>query len=192
VIVGSADRRMHVRRADGLALGGWPRYADGALAGGGSLGDPDGDGRLEIAFGSAAGRLHCWDFGPDTYDPAYLPWFTAGRSFLRQGTVALPSIGVTPGTAGGGPRLSLGPNPSRGVSYVNFALPGRPGAEVDFRLYDAAGRLLRQDRRVLDGTGAARWKVEAEGAGQELRAGLYFLEARAGGVTARSKWVLVR
>jgi len=192
VIAGSFDRKLHVRRADGLPQAGWPRLTSGAITGGGSLGDPDGDGRLEIAFGSADGMLYCWDLGPGTYDAGHLPWYTAGRSFLRQGTVTTPSIGVTPTAPAGGPRLSVSPNPSRGRSYVSFALPGKPGAAVDFLLYDAAGRRLRSERGVLDGIGVARWTVEARGAGAALGAGLYFLEARSAGVTARAKWVLVR
>lgn len=192
VIAGSADRNIHIYRADGLPLAGWPRVTYGVVTGGGSLGDPDGDGRLELAIGSGDGKLRCLDFGPLSYDAARLPWFTAGRSFLRQGTVSMPSIGV-PGT--GGPallRMSVSPNPSPGRSQVRFTLPGRPGAAVEFRVYDAAGRLVRSERHVLDGIGVGRWALEAGGAGVALRAGLYFLEARAEDLVARGKWVLVR
>jgi hypothetical protein len=191
VLTGAADGKVCVLRANGTALPGWPREAGGLVTGGGSLGDPDRDGRLEVAVGTQNQRLYCWDFGPGSYDATRLAWPTARGSFQRQGTRRIPAIGVEPGPAPGALSLAVSPNPARGSGEVRLAAPAQAGEAVRFELFDARGRLVRSADRRFGASGVAVWRIQAGGSAPAA-AGVYFVRAQARGMTARTKWVLLR
>jgi hypothetical protein len=194
IVVGSMDGDMHAIDADGSGLIHWPRSLGGVPGRGVSLGDPDGDGRMEVVTGSASGDLYVWDLGPDTFDPSLAPWFTAGRSFLRQRAVDLPPIAV-PEEPVLSLRLtmSLSPNPSRGGTVLALS-GGRAGGEkVRVSLFDLGGRMIASETLSYDVGGRVSWSLGVEGKnGRRLAAGVYFVKAVSGAEVARAKWVLLR
>lgn len=190
VVVGSFAKRVYALRLDGGAVPGWPRDLLGNPTGAGSLGDPDRDGRLEVAVGDASGRLTCWDFGPSTYDSARLPWFTAGRSFLRQGSIVLPAIAVEGPAPSLSAALSLSPNPFRGRGRIHLAMPGARGERAEIAFFDVAGRRLYSQGVWLDASGSVSCELDLLGH-RAPSPGIYWVVARAGSARLRAKWVLL-
>ena len=173
-------------RGNGSPVPGWPRSTGTPALGGPTLADPDHDGRAEYLAGGEG--LWCWDLGAQTYDATKRPWYTAKRSFLRQSTVQLPSIGVDPTPARPrGLALAAAAQPSRLGSGVRLVVRGRPGAAVEVGLFDPAGRRLATSRVTLGSDGVGRWSPDA----RALSAGVYFATARDGAELATSKIVLV-
>jgi hypothetical protein len=186
VAVVTVSGTAHLLRASGSEVPGWPRETGGFTVGGATLGDPDKDGRAEYL--AAGDHLSCWDLGPNTYDQAHRPWYTAGRSFLRQSNVTAPAVGVGPPPTG--PRhlaLVAGTNPQRLGDVLRFAARGEPGAPIDIGLFDAAGRRVAAEQLAFDSEGSVSWIPRA----RALQAGVYFVAARSQGEGISQKIVLL-
>lgn len=193
VVFGGMDGNLNVVRANGSRQPSWPRRPLVSVVRGATAGDPDGDGRLEIAVGDDVGRILVQDMGAGSYNAAALPWFTAGRAYLRHGATELPTIDAPgPGPAA---RLALrvGPNPSRGAARAELTRgPGSADA-ARFLLVDAAGRVWRRGSVAFDASGRAVWALDDRADdGQRLRSGLYFVVAESGAERATTRWVLLR
>jgi hypothetical protein len=83
------------------------------------------------------------------------------------------------------------PNPSPGAATLTFAVPAR--CEVNLRVYDVAGRLVRTllaDVRT-PGEHAVRW-TGADDRGHGVAAGIYFIRLEAGRNNAVRKIVILR
>ncbi len=83
-----------------------------------------------------------------------------------------------------------GPNPARGLTHVQFSVPGRPSDRVgvSLRLYDVSGRLVKSlvsDTRA-PGEYSADWRGENE-AGSRASTGVYFLRMDSGSQAAVRK-----
>jgi subtilisin family serine protease len=193
IVVGDGSGQVHAIDVDGSGLLHWPRYGGGAVGRGVSLGDPDGDGRMEAVIGSTSGELYVWDLGPGTFDASLTPWFTAGRSFLRQRAVDLPPISAPgPPSPAAGLAMRLSPNPSRGTTVISLTGPQLSGKDVRVSLFDLAGRRLTETILSFDVGGTTRWHLDPRSAGgRPLAAGVYFVEAVSGARVARGKWVLL-
>jgi hypothetical protein len=183
-VVADVAGDLYVLRADGTFVPGWPRSTGSAALGGPTLADPDHDGRAELLAGGDG--LFCWDLGQATYDASKRPWFTAKRSFLRQGAVQMPSIGVDP-VRRLGLSLAASVQPARRGDVVQLVVRGHAGAVVDVGLFDLAGRRLAASHLTLGTDGIGRWSPDA----RALAAGVYFAAARDGATLATSKVVLV-
>ena len=83
------------------------------------------------------------------------------------------------------------PNPSAGAVRLPFTAPGRGG--VSIRVFDVAGRLVRelQGAPGPDGAGCAIWDG-ADGAGNRVAAGVYFATVVGESPTVAAKLVLIR
>ena len=83
------------------------------------------------------------------------------------------------------------PNPALGAATFHFALP-REGT-VSLRIYDAAGRLVRELARgvIPAGDHSARWDGR-DAAGRELPSGVYLVELAAQGRALHSRFVRIR
>jgi hypothetical protein len=193
IIVGSRDGLVHAITRDGLPLPGWPRRTGDSVDGGPTLGDPDRDNQLEVAVGSADSKFYLWDFGPLTYNPDLLPWFTSGRSFLRQGStviqgVAEPEPSPVPDSA-----MVVMQNPTVTSSVVRYFRRGNSGEFVEFALFDGAGGLLNHSRVSFDVAGHADWILEPRTSnGVQLGPGLYFVRGVSGADRQHAKWVYLR
>lgn len=187
VAVADLAGNAHLLRANGTEVPGWPRATGTGVAHGGpTLGDPDGDGHAEYLTGGD--HFSCWDLGPNTYDASRRPWYTAGRSFLREGNVTLPAIGVGPPPPG--PRhlaLVAGANPWRRGDALRFTARGEPGAALEIGLFDAAGRRVAAEELSFGSEGTAAWAPRA----RALEAGVYFVAARSQGERISQKFVLL-
>jgi hypothetical protein len=100
---------------------------------------------------------------------------------------AVPEAGARLGAT-----LSAYPNPFNPATTIAFALPEAAATTVD--VFDLAGRHVR---RLLDGAllQAGRQQLRWDGRdddGHGVAAGVYFVDARAGGENARLKLVLVK
>jgi uncharacterized repeat protein (TIGR01451 family) len=88
------------------------------------------------------------------------------------------------------PRLALAalPNPARGSQTLQLVLP--QSADVDMRLYDAAGRLVRvlANGRYLAGLHAIPWDGTDEH-GEPVRVGMYLLRVESEGTVRSLKLV---
>jgi hypothetical protein len=192
IVAGTVGGRVHAINADGSALLHWPRTMGGPSGRGASLGDPDDDGRLEIVMGSADGLLYAWDLGSGTFDAANTPWFTAGRSFLRQGAVELPSIDVPGFTPATKLRLRLSPNPSRGPALLLVSRGQQSDDVVRVSVFDLSGRKVAGETIPFDATGVAAWNLgEHSRRSRPLTAGVYFIRVATETGIARAKWVLL-
>jgi hypothetical protein len=185
VAVVSAGGTAYLFRADGSQVPGWPRETGGYTQGGPTLGDPDKDGRAEYL--AAGDHLSCWDLGPATYDAAHRPWYTAGRSFLRQGNVTVPAIDVGPPTTPRHLALVAGANPLRLGDALRFTARGTPGAALEIGLFDVAGRRVAAQELVFGSEGNASWAPSP----RALQAGVYFVAARSEGERISQKVVLL-
>ncbi len=88
---------------------------------------------------------------------------------------------------------SVRPNPTRGRTFVSFALPTRDD-DVSVRVYDVAGRAVRTllDGSLAAGTRTIEWDGRTD-RGEDATAGIYFLhlETRAHG-SATTKMTVLR
>ena len=88
----------------------------------------------------------------------------------------------------------MSPNPARGPATIAFELGAEAGrGEAELLCYDLGGRLVRRMSRALAGAGRYQWTWDgADARGRAVLPGLYFLELRAGGFTARGRVLAVR
>ncbi len=71
LLIATEGGLIDLRALDGAeSLPGWPRRLPDALAGHPAIGDPDGDGILEIAVTTRSGALHLWDLSA-TSEPSW-------------------------------------------------------------------------------------------------------------------------
>jgi hypothetical protein len=84
------------------------------------------------------------------------------------------------------------PNPFNPRTVINFDLPR--SAEVDLRIYDVAGRLVRTAlNRARMGEGRRTWTWNgADDGGHGVAAGVYLYEVKAGENVARGRMTLIR
>jgi hypothetical protein len=176
----------HLLRANGTEVPGWPRSIGGGTFGGATLGDPDNDGHAEYLVGGD--HLSCFDLGPNTYDAAHRPWYTTGRSFLREGNVTLPAIDVGPPPTGSRHlAFAVGANPMRAGDALRFTARGTPGAALEIGLFDVAGRRVAAEELVFGSEGNVSWAPSP----RALQAGVYFVAARSNNERISQKVVLL-
>ncbi len=69
VLATTSDGTVDLLRVEGedlLPVDGWPQQAGDSLAGSPAVGDPDGDGALEVAVTTRSGEIFLWDLGGNT------------------------------------------------------------------------------------------------------------------------------
>jgi hypothetical protein len=122
--------------------------------------------------------------GEDNYDTAIELWLSD----------QLPGGTGTPDT--GNPMVvALGPcspNPTRGVTRIDFSLPGVQAVSLD--VYDVAGRHVRsllRDERVDGGTATVVWDG-ADERGRDVASGVYFVRLIAGERSDSGKILVIR
>jgi predicted outer membrane repeat protein len=88
--------------------------------------------------------------------------------------------------------LQISPNPCSGATRIHFEIPGKAAA-VTIGVYDPAGRLVRDLTSASLSTVAEEITWDAcNAAGARVAAGIYFVQLRAGGQTARERVILLR
>jgi predicted outer membrane repeat protein len=94
----------------------------------------------------------------------------------------------TAGDAAIGPRFDVHPNPSAGSVTIAFARPS--GAPGELRVYDVAGRLVRE-YPLASSTGSIAWDG-TNGSGSRVAPGVYFLRLTSGATSATKRVTLIR
>ena len=83
------------------------------------------------------------------------------------------------------------PNPFAGSTELEIGLPA--GADVSVRIYDVAGRLVREQTLRGQQAGWQRLRFDGrDGAGRTLASGVYFCRVEAAGATVTRKMVIAR
>ncbi|MEO0078298.1 MAG: FlgD immunoglobulin-like domain containing protein, partial [candidate division WOR-3 bacterium] len=120
-----------------------------------------------------------WEYKPAA-DPVGL---------YRQGMPEREGVMAGPGVLSTG--ISVWPNPGRPGIRLDYSLP--EPAHVRLRIYDAAGKLVRDllDAPARAGRHTVRWDGN-NGSGQEVAAGIYFVKLEAGDAVLARKLVLQR
>lgn len=84
------------------------------------------------------------------------------------------------------------PNPVRAQTRIAFVLPELHGERVSLRVYDAAGRMVRNfDRPFAPGFNEVMWDG-TDGGGAQVAAGVYFYRLRVGATDFSRRMVRVR
>lgn len=178
---------------DGSVTPGFPLSMTGAMVVSGScIGDPDGNGAVNICAHDKLGKVHMWDL-PHAIHADRIPW---GRPFhddhhtgnvdwidpaAVEGSTAPPSLRLDPAW----------PNPSAG--RVSFVLEADPTQRVHLTIVDASGREIAT---LQDGPAGARERIFAfdpmRVAGAPVPAGVYFCRAVCQGRVLSRSFVHVR
>jgi len=123
----------------------------------------------------------CFTFVSYDYDMGYEGWYVDDVELTSRYLSAEESLPPREDV-----RLTVSPNPSRGDFL--FALPGFAGKEVDLRIYDATGRLVRE---LVSRVGSVLWDG-SDLNGRKVRSGIYFYRLRAGNRVFRGRLLLLR
>ncbi len=176
------------------------------------IGDIDGDGRQDIATGSAAGSAVLLGNGNGTFgskigvgptlfralhdmDGDGRPEIIGTRSrydnlfFVLKNTAALTSAPL-PGTPASVALAQSIPNPARDGVAISFTIPQR--GQVSIRLYDVSGRMVRTlyDGPAEAGSHTVRWDRRSA-SGQRVAPGLYFYDLNVEGARLTRRLVVV-
>lgn len=100
------------------------------------------------------------------------------------------AVGVAPAPAPGALSLFASPNPSRGSSRIQLDV-GNPGTAARLRVFDVAGRLVRQFPELPAGAHELSWDGR-DASGRPVPSGSYLLQLQSGSRTARSRLLLAR
>jgi hypothetical protein len=100
-----------------------------------------------------------------------------------------------PSDAGGpaaarGLQLRVAPNPFNPATQISFHLD--QAGDATFRLYDVAGRRIREWQATGLAAGTHQMPLRAEAGGKRLASGIYLLRVQAAGQTADTRLVLLK
>jgi subtilisin family serine protease len=189
--------------SEGARLENWPKPTDGAPLGDVVVGDVDGDGRPEVIAACEGGRLHCWDLGEVQYVSSAAIWPFPGRT---AGNTRLAPLRIPSDTPGGGQGLGdqvpfrmvslrAAPNPTPAGAAIFSELDGPEDrtARYEIRIFDAAGRLVRELRVPPRPAGSYRdyWDGSDKN-GMRVPTGVYFCVASVDGSAASFRIMIVR
>lgn len=180
--------------ADGTPVSGFPIRLNGFCRAAPTLCDLNGDGRINIVYGSWDKLLHVWDL-PHPYDPVLVTWPTFQGNAQRNGVARQLSV-----TAVEEVQVPLAftvlppyPNPFNPATTIRLYVAPDTGAGLDVAVYDVRGRLVRELHR---GQAAAGWlELTWDGrddSGRGQASGVYFVHARQGGENQTFKLTLVK
>jgi hypothetical protein len=152
--------------------------------------------RTRIHSALEMGHVYLWRLRTRAHNPYFptTPWHTPTRNARTEGDFRtfLQTTGVAETKFPAGKLiLSAHPNPARGPSAMEFALPEAGRARVD--VVDVLGRIVR---RLMDGEApAGRQSVSWDGmdeAGSPAAAGVYFYRLEAGKLRDARKILQIR
>ncbi len=187
--------RIYALSADGSVIAGFPIRLDGHPRSTPVLCDLEGDGDVDIVYGSWDRLLHVWDM-PSTYDPSRVPWPTFQGNSQRTGVaprISWTSVDDEVDVPAAFTVLPPFPNPFNPVTTIRLYVA--PGADrrLDVGVYDLRGRRVRQ---LFTGAAETGWRElswdGSDDAGRRLASGVYFVRARQADRTQTFKMSLVK
>ena len=195
IVFGDESGKLHGINHDGTPAAGFPIQLGGEVRGSPFIWDLDQDGLIEVGVAGWDGNVYIWDL-PAEWNPTRIPWPFFRHDAANTGYVAsdiLP-IGIAdPGPAGTPPlRAQLHPaypNPV-GPAGTRFAfdVPGPRAAPVTLRIYDVAGRMVKEllASELIPGAHVVDWNGRGT-AGRPVAAGVYFYRTTIGTFAATKK-----
>jgi len=183
IFIGHRNGHFYGFRDDGTLLPGFPVPTDLEIFSTATAGDLDGDGDIEIAFGSYDQTVNVLDFdGPST--PAAYEWPTFAGNDYRTSVYGEPGPGQTDAGATLPEVLHLallgsGPNPFRGATTIGFAVPAQGSARL--QVFNVTGRLVRTlvSGPIAAGHHTTVWDGRDD-SGRDVAAGIYFYRLQSG------------
>lgn len=155
--------------------------------------DIEGDGDVDLLYGSWDNLLHVWDL-PAAYDPAAVPWPTLQGNAQRDGVARQLSItAVEPNVPLAFTVLPPHPNPFNPTTSIKlYVVPGAD-THVDVSVFDLRGRRVRQ---LMAGDAQPGWlDLTWDGhddSGRGQASGVYFVRARQASNSKVFKMTLVK
>jgi len=180
--------------ADGSVIPGFPIRLDGHPRSTPVLCDLEGDGDVDIVYGSWDRLLHVWDM-PAAYNPGYLWWPTFHGNVQRTGVAQ--QVSITAVEEEDTPRvftvLPPHPNPFNPATTLRLYVAPGLAARLDVTVYDLRGRRVRE---LHAGEAPVGWLDltwdgrDDNGRGQS--SGVYFVRARQASETKTYKMTLIK
>jgi len=173
---------------------GFPIRLDGHPRSTPVLCDLEGDGDVDIVYGSWDRLLHVWDM-PAAYNPGYLWWPTFHGNVQRTGVAQ--QVSITAVEEEDTPRvftvLPPHPNPFNPATTLRLYVAPGLAARLDVTVYDLRGRRVRE---LHAGEAPVGWLDltwdgrDDNGRGQS--SGVYFVRARQASETKTYKMTLIK
>jgi hypothetical protein len=191
ILVGHRNGNFYGFHHDGTRISGMPIPTSNEIYSTASAGDLDGDGDVDVAFGSYDASVNVIDF-PGASTPAAYEWPTFGGNNHR--TSVYGELGPHQTGADPGPMAALSfallqnsPNPFALGTSIGYVIP--EAGQVTLRIFNVSGRLVRT---LVNGSAPAGRNTVAwdgrDGQGRRLSSGVYFyrLESEAKSLTKKS------
>lgn len=188
--------RVYAFNADGTIINGFPINLNGHCRATPVICDLNGDGRVNIVYGSWDNLLHVWDM-PFPYDVHTVTWPTFHGNYQRTGVAQVFSVTAVEDQETEVPAaftlLPPYPNPFNPVTTLRFFVTPGPDRRLDVAVYDLRGRRVRA---LHDGLADPGWHEltwdgrDDNGRGQA--SGVYFVKARQAGQKQTYKLTLVK
>ncbi len=182
-------------KADGTPVNGFPIRLSSFPRATPTLCDLNGDGRINIVYGSWDRLLHVWDM-PFPYDPRNVPWPTFQGDVQRTGVAPLvspTSVADEPTVPRAFTVLPPFPNPFNPTTTLRFYVAEGLDARLDVAVFDLRGRRVRE---LHGGPAAPGWhELSWDGrddSGRGQASGVYFVQARQGAASQTFKLSLVK
>jgi hypothetical protein len=172
--------RIYALNADGSQIAGFPISLNGHPRSTPALCDLNGDGYVNIVYGSWDRLLHVWAM-PFPYDPHVIPWPTFQGNNQRTGEVRVLSITEVPDSEVPAAFTVLPPYPNPFNPATTIRLYVAPGLDsrLDVTVYDLRGRRVRD---LHGGASEPGWRELTwdgnDAAGRRQASGVYFVQAR--------------
>jgi hypothetical protein len=202
ILLKSDNGMLYVLNANGTMKEGYPVYICGGIETP-VLADIDNDGSLNLVVytlrdapgdnrwdGSVFNyKLHCFDFGPGSYNAACLPWPMYLQNPERTGIAPQPTTSVRDEKIELPNEFALEqnyPNPFNPTTVIRYQVSAV--SRVDLRAYDVLGREVAVivDEEKPAGRYAVRWNAEG------MTSGIYFYRLGVGGKVFTKKMTLLR
>ena len=185
---------LYAYSGTGELLAGFPIAMDGHGRSTPVLCDLEGDGDIDIVYGSWDNLLHVWDM-PAPYDPRLVPWPTFHGNSARTGVMHQLSITAVddPLVPEAFTVLPPHPNPFNPSTTITLYVVPSTNPSLDLSIYDVKGRRIR---RLHAGETSPGWREftwdgrDDRGRGQA--SGVYFVRARQAADTQTHKMTLVK
>jgi hypothetical protein len=167
--------------AAGQPLAGFPIALGGHCRSTPVICDLEGDGDVDLVYGSWDLELHVWDL-PGAYDADLVPWATFQGNMQRDGVLSTVSVvGVPEAEELPEAFTVLPPYPNPFNPTTTLRLYVAPGSDqrLDLAVFDLRGRLVRQlhSGRAEAGWREFTWDGRDDG-GRGQASGVYFVRAR--------------
>jgi|GEM_PF-2463540 thermitase len=157
-----------------------------------SIGDIEGNHKLELISGSASGNVYCWELG-SPYDSSMLIWPTYQQNYQRTGSFELKPN--NPNAVASGNNIALPadysiqqnyPNPFNPATVVEYSLPVQ--SRVKIVIYNLLGEVVKEIVNSVQGAGY----YNVTFGGGNLSSGVYLYKINAKAVNGSKEFSQIK